>query len=277
MSDFLSSLFRAVSLFIFLTDCCGLPLTSVSECVHRRGPKSQLLTVFAESAQGVRVKLEDLLTDLSGTWCTPKTLIIAITAVAVGGLSICGIFATVLWYRRGNTAFLSTEEVDFPVSLDKAPLSARYIAPLPHVYAERLASVKGTSTLSTAQPSAPPPAKVPPTLSISVPTDEPPLGRWKLKRVPVPRLSRLPSPSLAKIRVALRTPRRQEFKGLPGSPRPKAKPKQAPSPLPINQDNYNRPRSPDLPSGFPSALPSAPPLTSRLATLMNRIQSEYNV
>lgn len=205
---------------------------------------------------------------------------VAVIAAVVGVLAVCGILAIVFWYLRGNSAFLSTEEEDFADSVDKPPLSAVYVAPPPRVYAERWASVAGSMTPSTAQPSAST-AKGSPNLVISIPTDEPPpLGRrWELKRVPVPRLSRLPSPSLTKIRVALRTPRQQDFKGLPRSPRlkPKPKPRQTPSPLPINPKESNQPPSPDLPSGFPSALPSATPLTSRLKMLMNRIQHEYNV
>lgn len=125
---------------------------------------------------------------------TPKT--IAIVAAVVGGLALCGILAIVLWYQRGNAAFLSKKEAKGFVEFDsdKAPApppSARYIAPPPRVFAERWASLIASTSLPIAQPSA---AKGPRNLVITVPSNEPPPSRsWKLKRVPVPRLSRLPS------------------------------------------------------------------------------------
>ncbi|KAJ6495640.1 hypothetical protein C8R47DRAFT_366577 [Mycena vitilis] len=179
-----------------------------------------------------------------------NTTIITVTAAVVAGLAICGICVILLWYRRRKSRFLPTDDEGCSDWIDKSPPSARYIAPLPHIYAERLASVTGTMASATTARS-----KGPPNLIISVPPDE--SRRWRLNRVPVPRLSRLPSPSLAKIRVALRTPRRQDFSGLPRSPGSRP----VPSPLSIIP---NDPGSPD------TALPSAAPLTSRLATLMNR-------
>ncbi|KAF7362115.1 hypothetical protein MVEN_00557300 [Mycena venus] len=216
MGDFSSWLLLAGSLFIFTADCSGLPIPLVSEicatgaCRTRRS---------AERLSGDAMHSEIF---LPRSFHGSNTWVLAVTAGVVGGLAICGIAAMVFWYRRGNSAFSSTQEEIYIDWEDKAaPPSARYIAPLPQIYASGLASVR-----------AAPSPKGPPNLVISVPTNEPPaFGRWKIKRVPVPSLSRLPSPSLTKIRAALRTPRRQGLSGPPPVTKAKAETEAETAPL----------------------------------------------
>ncbi|KAJ7124985.1 hypothetical protein C8R44DRAFT_128301 [Mycena epipterygia] len=265
-----SRVLLAVSLF--LAECRGLCIPSVSESCTTDACQPAGRSVDSPSIrdsvrpESVMILSRSLKLDMSKT--------IVIVAAVVGGLALCGILAIVLWYQRGNAAFLSKKNAEGFVEFDSdkasaPPPSARYIAPPPRVFAERWASLVTSTSLPIVQPSA---AKGPRNLVITVPSDEPPPSRsWKLKRVPVPRLSRLPSAnpraSLARIRGALRAPRRQD------GPRPKA----APAPLPIIPKQDVSDRASPIASGIPSALLSAAPLTSRLTTLMNRIQSEYNV
>ncbi|KAJ7690665.1 hypothetical protein B0H17DRAFT_583543 [Mycena rosella] len=107
----------------------------------------------------------------------------------------------VLVQKRRSEGFTELDE-------DKTPPSAWYIAPPPRVYAERWTSLVGSTTEASS------PAKGWPNLAISIPADGPLVSRsWKPKRVPVPRLSALPSAGPRTplwVRPALRTPRQQD-------------------------------------------------------------------
>ncbi|KAJ7497050.1 hypothetical protein FB451DRAFT_1209869 [Mycena latifolia] len=272
MSSFLW-LFLATTLF--LTECLGLSVPSVSEsCTTdacRPAQRSVDRRPIRDSAHPEALRLRSLNLD--------TYQIIVIVAAVVGAMAVCGILAIVLWYRRGSSSFVSKKEEGFAdLDDDKVPLSAPYIAPPPRVYAERWASLVGSTSRSAAQPSA----TRWPNLVISIPADEPPPARsWKLKRIPVPRLSSLasagPRTPLARMRLALRTPRTQQ--DFQGSRSLSLRPKPPPSPLAIflKEDSDRRLPSPGIVSGVPSALPSAPPMTSRLAALMYRTKSEYKV
>ncbi|KAJ7718019.1 hypothetical protein DFH07DRAFT_338222 [Mycena maculata] len=281
MGIFSSRLLLASTLFI--AGCHGLTTHSFLESCTTDASHTTRRSVDRPSIGGYTHS--EALLSRSLKFDTSK--IIAISAAVVGGLAVCGILVILLWYRRGNAAFFSKEELSrqeegFVEMDDKiVPPSPRYIAPLPRVYAARWASLVGSPAFSIAQPSVNSLPNDSPDLVIPIPTDEPPkLRSGKVKRVPVPRLSRLPSAdpraSLARIRDAFRPPRQQDLKGLARSSNLKPKPKAPPSPLPIVQDT-GRASNPDIASGIPSALSSAAPLTSRLTTLMNKIQSEYNV
>ncbi|KAJ7502851.1 hypothetical protein B0H11DRAFT_606564 [Mycena galericulata] len=294
---------RFVSVWILLTStlfpagCPALAVPAVSECVNLGEPeytgtvthefcRSCTIDTCRPARRSVdRPPIRDYAhsqTLHSRSVKLDISQIIVISSAIVGALAVCGVLAILLWYRRVNSAFFDQDarEGGFVEIDEKVPPSPQYIAPPPRIYAERWASFIRSTTFPIAQPSVA--STIPPDLSHSMPAHQPkPLRSWNLKRVPVPRLSRLPSvdprASLARIRVALRPPRRQDFKGPPRSSSLRPKPKQPPSPLPIIQDDGHPPSSPAIPSGIPSALPSTAPLTSRLTTVMNRIQSEYNV
>ncbi|KAJ7078839.1 hypothetical protein B0H15DRAFT_525523 [Mycena belliarum] len=206
---------------------------------------------------------------------TPQIFVI-LTAV-VGMLAMCGIVVVVLWYRRGGAESLSRAEEGFSELDDKVPLSAQYIAPPPRIYAGRWESVVGSTIPSAAQP--PPSRKGRPNLVISIPSRR--TCSWNLERVPVPRLSSPPSAAprmpLVRMRLALRTPRQQDFHEGPRRSL-SLEPNLALIDT-LKQENTDRASSSDVLSGVPNPrLPSQGPMTSRLAALMDGTRRpEYNV
>ncbi|KAJ6602202.1 hypothetical protein B0H10DRAFT_671640 [Mycena sp. CBHHK59/15] len=258
-----------VGFSLFFSQCLGLSIPHISDCTADGCSAARAVVDVPSTRDFVHYR-----TLFPRSSWLDSNKIISIVAPVVGGLALVGILAIVLWYRRGNSAILKKEE-GFEEIYEVPPVSARYIAPLPRVYAERWAAVV-ESTIPIPQPSvASPDSRATTTkLIISVPANEPPPPRsWKLKRVPVPRLSRLPPPypTLARIRGALRTPRCSEFKRPPRLTTHKPKP--PPSPLAI--PTLGEPLPSSVSTGIPSALSTATPLTSRLSALINRIQSEY--
>ncbi|KAJ6558491.1 hypothetical protein DFH09DRAFT_532055 [Mycena vulgaris] len=184
---------------------------------------------------------------------------ITIVAAVVGVLAVCGILSIVLWYRQGNSAFASKKERGFAKLDDRA----WDIAPLPRVYAERWATLVET-TSSTAQLPAPAPAEGWPNLVITIAADTPPPVRtWKLKRVPVPRLSKLPSAGPRTPLAWLRTPRQRDVPPRSSSLKP-----MPPPPSPLSPTQRSERTSLDISSGVPSALSSPTPLTSRPTTII---------
>ncbi|KAJ7039168.1 hypothetical protein C8F04DRAFT_1179118 [Mycena alexandri] len=63
--------------------------------------------------------------------------IVAVVAAIVGVLAVCGILAILLWYRRRISATRSFKEEESTHWADFPPVSARYPAPSPEIYAER--------------------------------------------------------------------------------------------------------------------------------------------
>ncbi|KAJ7128953.1 hypothetical protein C8R43DRAFT_687189 [Mycena crocata] len=266
---------RFIALAFFLAGCQALSIPSRCATDACRTGRSVDGPTIRDAARPDHDVLLSRSYHLEGS---TKTIVIVLAFV--GTLAVCGSLATICWYRRGGSTFVPKNDNGFRMLADdKAPFSARYPAPPPQVYAERLASVAGSATLSSGLPSASSASTTNrvPNLVISIPGNvpPPPTRSWKLKRVPVPRLSRLPSAHprspLARIRSALRTPRRQDFKEPKELPRSSSiRPKAKPSPLPLFPMQDFRSHSPGISSGIPSALSSPISLASRSST--NRMQ-----
>ncbi|KAJ7287754.1 hypothetical protein C8J57DRAFT_1215868 [Mycena rebaudengoi] len=186
-----------LSLFLLVTGSFGLPTslrctTEAHGCATGAIDRPSLSTLISRSAS-------------SGTMHVPFIIL----ASAVGVLALLGVLAIILWYhhKRGTTGWLQRKE-GFEEVRDDHLSNAKYISPPAQVYADGRAPVVAPAATSS------PSSKDVPSLVVSSPNDEPAQSeKRKVKRVPVPRLSRLPSARapLARIKSVL-TPRRQEFR-----------------------------------------------------------------
>jgi hypothetical protein len=192
-------------------------------------------------------------TDLHG-----PTMAGAIVAATIGGLALIGVILMLvfLYVQKGNRERKSDMEegynradrvtekdTGFPAI---SPISPKVSFP-PRAYYGRMDSMESLSTMSS-ESSSPvrqplPKLKIPTTSDSSKPAEK----KWNLKRVPVPRFSRMP-PSPAKL--LLRSPMAKRFSkkfGLPKSVRP-----------------VECPPVPQIPVAFTSSNPASLPLARDL-------------